>query len=78
MSKLVKDKQLGGVAPKHGVNPQLMGFMNKHDKVMTQNLTQSLVNHRHIGLAAEAIAKLPPHHAKGRSEGRLLSAMKHD
>src|ERR1700677_154035 len=49
-----------------------MGFMNQHDKVMTQNLTQSLVNHRHIGLAAEAVTKLPLHHAKGRFDVRAL------
>jgi hypothetical protein len=49
-----------------------MGFMNKRDKVMTQNLTQSLVNHRHVGLAAETVPKLPLHHAEGRFDVRAL------
>jgi hypothetical protein len=49
-----------------------MGFMDKYDKVMTQNLTQSLINHRHISLAAEAVTKLSLHHAKGRFDIRAL------
>jgi hypothetical protein len=49
--------------------------MNEYDKVMTQNLAQSLMNQRHIGLASEAVTKLPLHHAKGGFDARALGVM---
>lgn len=38
--------------------------MDEHDKIMTENLTKRLVNHRRIGLAAKAVAKLSLNHAE--------------
>src|SRR4029077_10234217 len=32
---------------------------------MAEHLTERLVDHRHIGLAAQGVPKLPLHHAKG-------------
>jgi hypothetical protein len=52
----------GRILPEHGINSTLVGFVNEYDKVMTQNPTQSLVNHRYIGVGAETVTELVIHH----------------
>jgi hypothetical protein len=36
--------------------------VNEHHKVMTENLAERFVDHRHIGLAAKAVSELALHH----------------
>lgn len=43
-----------------------MRFVNKHNKIMAQNLTKGFVHHRRGRLAPQGIAKLALQHAEGR------------
>ena len=38
--------------------------MNKNDKIMTQHFTERFINHHDVGIAREAVAEFPLHHAE--------------
>jgi hypothetical protein len=60
------------VGPKNGIDAEFVHFVNEDYQVMTQNLAQRFIDHRHIGLAAQGVAELPLHHRKGRFDIRPL------
>jgi hypothetical protein len=48
--------------PKSRLNAQFANRVDQDCEVMAQNLTQNLIHHRGIALAANPIPKLPLHH----------------
>jgi len=53
------------VGPERRVNSKFEHFVDEHDKIMTENLTERFVGHGNVGLASEAIPKLALNHRKG-------------
>ena len=39
------------------INAKFAHFVDENDKVMTENLAERLVDHRHIGLAPQAVSR---------------------
>lgn len=52
--------------PEHRLYAQFAHFMNEHNEVMTENFTERFVDHRHVGLAPQAVTKLALHHGERR------------
>jgi hypothetical protein len=44
----------GRSVPKHGINAEFEHFVDKYDKVMTENFTKRFIDHRYIRLAPQA------------------------
>jgi len=59
--------------PKHRFNPQFVHLVDEHDKIVTEHLAKRFVDHRHVGLAAKRIAKLPFHHGERATPGLTSS-----
>ena len=49
---------------KHRINPEFVNLMNEYRQVVTQDLAKSFVDHRSIGLGAQAVTKFALHHAE--------------
>jgi hypothetical protein len=49
--------------------------VNEYDKVMTENFTERFVSHGNVGLASEAVAKLPLHRAESGFDVRSFVVM---
>jgi len=44
--------------PKHGINSQFIHLVDEDYKVMTENLAERFVDHRHIGLAPQSVSRI--------------------
>ena len=53
------------IPPKRRFNPELIHRLNQAADIVAEDLAEHFVRHRHIGLAADVIAKLRLDHAEG-------------